>query len=108
LGSEKRSQWADSDAKRAWDGLIVPPITDAGVSYKGQITTYLSELMCNGLRSQRGGATGVVRQAIRVWDFRGDAAMIHQRLRAGNCASAKAIPGRLLDDLKAGLAAASQ
>lgn len=111
LVSEQRSQWADSPAKRSWDGMLGPSIADpadAVTNYKGQVTSYLTELMCTGLRSQRGRAAGVVRQAIRVWDFRGDAAMIHQRLHTGNCDNAKAVPSKLVDDLKASLDAARQ
>jgi|GEM_PF-494330 len=107
---QNSDKWAGSDARRVWDSLLFrqPASVDPSITYKGQVTSYLGNLMCNNPWSPGAVATGIVRQAINLANFRGDGAVIDQLLKAGNCANGKGVAEKLVVELTTTVNAASQ
>jgi hypothetical protein len=82
-GSADQLRW------RSWVGASPPP---PAASYRYDLTTYLTKLMCSALWSSGSVATGVARRAV-AQAFRGDVVAVYDELRSKSCpAASKALP----------------
>jgi uncharacterized protein YjbI with pentapeptide repeats len=90
LNDSKTGSWATSSEYGGWAQLLeVSPTPDSEI-YPGQLTAYLSDVMCRARYSDGALATGVARRASDA-EFRGDRVLIHDRLRANNCPASRSV-----------------
>jgi uncharacterized protein YjbI with pentapeptide repeats len=86
---------ADQLRWQSWSGASPPP---PAASYKSDLTTYLTKLMCSARWSDGSIATGVARRAVAP-PFRGDVTAVYDGLRTETCAASKTLPAKLMRDL---------
>jgi hypothetical protein len=94
------SGWASSPEGLAWAGLARKAgETGTGEEYRARLSGELARLAC---RSRTGGgvARGIARRALGA-GFKGDVALLYERLKAPDCGILAALPPRILADLAA-------
>jgi uncharacterized protein YjbI with pentapeptide repeats len=97
IASEARTWVASNDGQR-WSDLQRDGATVAGETYRGRISDYLVRLACRPRFASGHVGTGIARRAASP-SFRGDAAVVVDRLRSEDCPAAKTIAARALRTL---------
>jgi uncharacterized protein YjbI with pentapeptide repeats len=97
LASKSKSWNGSADQMRwqSWAGASPPP---PATTYKYDLTSYLSKLMCSARWSDGSIATGVARRAVDQ-QFRGDVVSVYDGLRDKGCAASAAVPEKVMRDL---------
>ena len=88
-GSSEFLRW------RSWRGASPPPPAD---TYRLDLTSYLTKLMCSARWADGSVATGVARRAV-ARDFRGDVIAVYDGLRAKSCQVGSKAPPQVIEDL---------
>jgi uncharacterized protein YjbI with pentapeptide repeats len=92
------SNWTGSPAQQTWQswaGASPPPTT---TTYKYDLTSYLTKLMCSARWSNGSIATGIARRAIAE-QFRGDVVAIYDGLKSNSCPASNRTPAKVMRDL---------
>ena len=89
---ETRRAWPGAD-QAAWSELAAMSAAGLADNYKARLTEYLWRLACRQIWADGSVATGIARRAAGP-EFRGDAALLHERLKADDCPSSKAMSRR--------------
>ena len=98
LNGPDSRKWAGTPAQGKWQALVAASQPALADTYKARLTDYLSKEMCRPRWAAGSLATGIARRAI-AHQFRGDPAMILDRLKAADCAPGRLVPQRTLDSL---------
>ena len=77
-------------------GFAPPPV--AVDSYRTDLTTYLTKLMCSARWSNGSVATGVARRAV-AQQFRGDVVAVYDGLKNNSCPASAKMPTKVMRDL---------
>lgn len=96
-GSGAWSGAADQLRWQSWSGASPPPPAD---TYKSDLTSYLTKLMCSARWSNGAIATGIARRAV-AQQFRGDVVAVYDGLRDGSCPASKQTPDKVMRELSA-------
>lgn len=91
-------RWAGTADQLRWDSMAKAATSAIGENYKGQLTDYLTRLMCRSRWTAGSVATGVARRA-QTQQFRGDLVLVNDRLRAADCPGGSRTPARTVRDL---------
>jgi hypothetical protein len=90
-GSSEHLRW------QSWAGASPPP---PAATYKYDLTSFLTRLMCSPRWSSGSIATGVARRAV-ARQFRGDVVAVYDGLKGDACPGAANLPPALMRDLSA-------
>jgi len=90
---------AASGAPQPFDGAPAPPPIAAASLYSQQLTEHLETMICRVRWINGAVATGVALRAIQP-QFRGDLAVIDERLSEEECAAAQGVPARVVRELQ--------
>jgi len=93
-GKEDSQQWGRSAEFARWQGMLAGGAASQADTYKGQITDYLSKLMCRVHWSNGAIAAGVARRVTLARDefsFKGDIAKLYGKLKSDECSAAKSL-----------------
>ena len=99
--------WSASSEQQAWQGLAKASEAAMADGYRARLTDYLARLACRPRFAGGAVATGVARRAT-AQGFRGDAAVLYDRLRGADCPAATAVNARTMRDLAAAADAARE
>jgi uncharacterized protein YjbI with pentapeptide repeats len=92
--------WAASPEGQVWTSLARTSEATTADGYRSRLTAELVRLACRARSAGGAVATGVARRAIGP-GFKGDVALLHERLKAPECAGSAAIPPPILRELAA-------
>ncbi len=106
------TNWQGSAEQQRWQSLTnapaPQPVTTAAIpglpptptdTYKTDLTSYLTKMMCSARWSNGSVATGVARRAV-AQQFRGDVVAVYDGLKAKSCPAASAqMPGKVMREL---------
>lgn len=90
--------WTQSAEAQRWAQAIAQPPT--APDYKTLLTTHLTRVMCRARWSDGSVAAGVARRALGQ-NFRGNTAVVYDRVRAADCPASASIPKSLIQQLSA-------
>jgi hypothetical protein len=105
--------WQGSADQQRWQSLTSAPapqpVTTAAIpglapapaptdSYKTDLTTYLTKMMCSARWSNGSVATGVARRAV-AQQFRGDVVAVYDGLKNNSCPASAKMPTKVMRDL---------
>ncbi len=93
-------KWAATADAQKWQALSAASGSVATDAYKGQITEFLARLMCKARWSNGAVATGIAKRALGQ-AFRGDVAIIYDRLKTKECAASETVARKSFRDLAA-------
>jgi len=97
LKKVESSAWDSGIENARWVQLNeASPIAGSEI-YPGQLTAYLSAMMCKARYSDGSVATGIARRASEA-EFRGNRVLIYDRLRVEGCAASRAILPSVMRD----------
>jgi hypothetical protein len=99
------ANWIATPEAQQWQSFQAASAAFQPETYKYQLTEYLAKLQCKMRWSSGSVATGVARRA-QGPQFRGDLAVIYDRLDAAECPASKSVPAKVLRDLGAAADAA--
>lgn len=85
--------WAGEPAKEAWAKLAQTSAEAGGDNYKGRLTEAVTRLMCRARWASGAIATGLAKRAV-IARFKGEAALLYDRMRADDCPASKAMADR--------------
>jgi uncharacterized protein YjbI with pentapeptide repeats len=91
------SGWASSPEGQAWASLAKAGDPATAEGYRARLTEQLARLACR-TRTAGGVARGIARRALSA-GFKGDVALLYERLRAPDCGVSATLPPRTLADL---------
>ena len=98
LDAAQNAGWASSPDQQMWQGFATASETAAAEGYKGRLSEYLAKLMCRSRYANASVATGIARRAVGQ-GFKGDAALIYERLRGADCPASAAMTPRAMREL---------
>jgi uncharacterized protein YjbI with pentapeptide repeats len=98
--ADKDATWTGTVDQQRWQSWAGASPVPPALSYKTDITTYLTKLMCSGRWSNGAVATGIARRAMSP-QFRGDAVFIYDSLKAPSCPASATAPPKVMRDLSA-------
>ncbi|KUO55336.1 MAG: hypothetical protein APF80_05025 [Alphaproteobacteria bacterium BRH_c36] len=90
---------AASDPAQPIGGTPAPPLIAAASLYSQQLTEHLETMICRVRWINGAVATGVALRAIQP-QFRGDLAVIDERLSEEECTAAQGVPARVVRELQ--------
>lgn len=96
--AEKDTTWSGSVDQQRWQSWIGASPVPPALNYKGDLTLYLTKLMCSARWSNGAVATGIARRAISP-QFRGDVVAIYDSLRAPSCPASSGAPAKVMREL---------
>ncbi len=91
VGSADQLRW------QSWSGASPPP---PAATYKYDLTSYLTKLMCSARWTDGAIATGIARRAV-AQQFRGDVVAVYDGLRSSSCPAGKQTPPKVMRELSA-------
>ncbi len=103
------ANWAGSPEQQRWQSLTNAPAPQPVVTgaipglaptdtYKSDLTTYLTKMMCSARWSNGAVATGVARRAV-AQQFRGDVVAVYDGLQSKACPASAKMPSKVMRDL---------
>jgi uncharacterized protein YjbI with pentapeptide repeats len=106
------ANWQGSADQQRWQSLTTAPapqpVTTSAIpgmpppaptdSYKTDLTTYLTKMMCSARWSNGSVATGVARRAV-AQQFRGDVVALYDGLKSNACPASAKMPTKVMRDL---------
>ena len=107
------TNWQGSADQQRWQSLTSAPapqpVTTAAIpglpptpaptdTYKTDLTTYLTKMMCSTRWSNGSVATGVARRAV-AQQFRGDVVAVYDGLKSNACPASAKMPSKVMRDL---------
>jgi uncharacterized protein YjbI with pentapeptide repeats len=98
LLEEKDAAWSgtiDQQRWQSWVGASPPP---PALTYKSDLTAYLTKLMCSARWSNGAIATGIARRATGS-QFRGDVVAVYDGLKASSCPGGPQAAAKAMRDL---------
>jgi uncharacterized protein YjbI with pentapeptide repeats len=104
LGAIGTGGWEGAVDGQAWASLLRTSEAAMAEGYKTRLAEHLARLACR-TRFADAVATAVVTRAVGA-GFKGDPAVLHDRLKAGDCIAAHTVPRSTLLDLAAAAEAA--
>jgi uncharacterized protein YjbI with pentapeptide repeats len=96
--AEKDATWSgtvDQQRWQSWVGASPPP---PALTYKTDLTAYLTKMMCSARWSNGAIATGIARRATGS-QFRGDVVAVYDGLKAPSCVASSQAPAKVMRDL---------
>ena len=99
MGIGEARRWTGSVGQLRWQAYATAPALSAE-AYRSRLTDYLARTMCKPRWSSGGFATGIARRA-QAPGFRGDAALVYERLRAEDCPASRVVPARVMREFSA-------
>jgi uncharacterized protein YjbI with pentapeptide repeats len=88
-------RWAGSVGQLRWQGYALASPHGAADAYRSRLTEHLTRTMCKPRLASGGFATGIARRA-QASGFRGDAAVVYERLRADDCPASRTVSARVM------------
>jgi uncharacterized protein YjbI with pentapeptide repeats len=104
MGGTESAKWATSPARQRWQQMVQRRTVDP-ISYPAALTEHLTGLMCKPRWVQSSVAVGVAKRAQNP-SFRGALPVVYARLRAEDCAGARNVPPRVLQQVSSAIDAA--
>ena len=92
--------WASSPEGQAWAGLAKASDAAMAEGYRARLTEQLARLACRARGASGGAASGIAQRALSS-GFKGDVALLYERLKVGECGAFTVMPSRVLGDLAA-------
>jgi uncharacterized protein YjbI with pentapeptide repeats len=92
----KDGAWMTSPDGQKWANIQAGS-TAAAEGYKQRLSEALVRLACRAANANGAVAVGVAKRSLRP-SFKGDPALMYQRLKAADCPAARTIPARFLTD----------
>lgn len=96
--AEKDATWSGSIDQQRWQSWVGASPPPPALTYKPDLTAYLTKLMCSARWSNGAIATGVARRAMAA-QFRGDVVAVYDGLKAPSCAATSGAPAKVMRDL---------
>ena len=104
--------WQGSPDHQRWQSLtnapVPQPVTTSAIpgmpppapadTYKTDLTTYLTKMVCSARWSNGSVATGVARRAV-AQQFRGDVVALYDGLKSNTCPASAKMPAKVMRDL---------
>jgi uncharacterized protein YjbI with pentapeptide repeats len=97
-GADRGAAWTASSDGQAWASLLRASEAAMADGYKARLTEHLAKLACRSQFSSGAVAAGIARRAM-AQGYKGDLVLLHDRLKAADCAGATAMPRPVLRDL---------
>jgi uncharacterized protein YjbI with pentapeptide repeats len=97
---EKDGAWTGSLDQQRWQSWVGASPPPPALSYKTDITAYLTRLMCSARWSNGAIATGIARRAV-AQQFRGDVVAVYDALKAPSCPASGQAPAKVMGELSA-------
>ncbi len=91
-------KWAGSPDQLKWQAKVANAGPVLAEGYKMQLTEYVSRLACKSRWSNGAVATGIAKRALGQ-GFRGDMAMVYDRLRSKDCPASETVAKKPMRDL---------
>lgn len=98
--AEKNATWTGTIDQQRWQSWVGASPVPPALNYKGDLTTYLTKVMCSARWGNGAVATGVARRAVSP-QFRGDVVAVYDSLKAQSCPAAAQMPPKVMRELSA-------
>jgi hypothetical protein len=95
---EKDATWGGSIDQQRWQSWVGASPPPPALTYKTDLTAYLTKLMCSARWSDGAIATGIARRAVAP-QFRGDVVGVYDSLKSASCPAASGTPAKVMRDL---------
>jgi uncharacterized protein YjbI with pentapeptide repeats len=95
------ASWQDSADGQTWSGLLRTSEAAMADGFRTRLSAQLGRLACRARFADGAVAAGVARRAANPATFKGDPAVVADRLKAPDCPAGKALPPSALLDLAA-------
>ena len=92
--------WMGSADGQTWAGLLRSSEAAMAEGYRSRLAEHLARMVCRPRMANSGVAMGLVTRAM-LTSFKGDPAVVAERLKAGDCPGAKDLPAFAMQQLGA-------